>query len=303
MEKDGSPDGQETENLNVSRSEYTGAAPIVDSESELSYDVESIRPSPTSSTSANPSANVASDVESAINDTLSPGNTSGIMDVDEIIETNDGPQIDRSIVTPSQETPTVMGEQLTESATTQQTLQETATREVTASCGRDGDTYIVFAEESEVPLTFAEEKVGTTANNVRPGCSRTSQIARTPFPDYPRVPFNVEEDIKQGILRYCVNHIHGDYYYGHAHGVDMIIDKATAFYNASVYLPGDVDMRMFMECDETKRLFNYLRELCGREPFYYVNGQEMNVLNGVYMHGLTLANVVGRGVSNLKTKC
>ena len=158
---------------------------------------------------------------------------------------------------------------------------------------------ILFADEPEGPLTFPDDvEPNSDANQSvhTQQANKAAQTPATPLPEYPRVPYNIDSDVKQGILRSCEKQIQGDFYYGRAHGLYMVIDKSTAYYNASIYFATENELNNLMDRVEMKVQFDYIRDRLGREPFYRVVGQHNKTLNGVYMHGLTMANVAGYGL-------
>lgn len=117
-----------------------------------------------------------------------------------------------------------------------------------------------------------------------------------PGRDYPHVPFDIDRDISEGVLGSCVEQIKGNFYSGRRHGVQMVVDKETAYYNASLYVTDENDMKYLMEGEIMKNCFDYIRKEFNKRPFYRVEDQECARLNGVYMHGLTLGNVLGHAL-------
>ncbi|KAG8314658.1 hypothetical protein J6590_087496 [Homalodisca vitripennis] len=114
--------------------------------------------------------------------------------------------------------------------------------------------------------------------------------------DYPKVPFDVDEDIKRSVLRSCTERIQGQFYLGHAHGVELVIDKSTAYFNASSIIPDENSLNELMESDVMKVNFDYIKSRLNRTPYYRVTDQENPQLDGVYMHGMVIGNVLGNAI-------
>lgn len=116
-------------------------------------------------------------------------------------------------------------------------------------------------------------------------------------PNYPNVPFDIDKDITRSVLESCVRNIEKHYSLGRAHGVELVIDKKTAYYNASNLMPnGDKDVNDLIESDVMKLNFEYIESRLGKWPVYEVKGEANTSLNGVYMHALTIGNVLGHAV-------
>lgn len=112
------------------------------------------------------------------------------------------------------------------------------------------------------------------------------------FPQYPVVPFNIDEDIGRSVLDSCVSQIEGNYYAARAQGADLVIDRDTAYFNASDLVGDDKRLNELLSSDTMKLQFDYIKYGLGREPFYRVTGKTNRRLNGTYMHGVTIGNVL-----------
>lgn len=126
------------------------------------------------------------------------------------------------------------------------------------------------------------------------------------LPEYPRVAFDVDRDVREDVLRSCATRVVGNFYVARAHGVEMVVDKETAYYNASNIVGGDNDMDALLEdSDVMKNVFDYVRRTFHKRPFYRVTDHDdYPLVNGVYMHPLTVGNVLGRAFSTrAHSKC
>lgn len=110
---------------------------------------------------------------------------------------------------------------------------------------------------------------------------------------YPNVSFDIDKDIRTCVLRSCLYRIEDNYYAGRAHGSDFVIDTDTAYFNASNLVTDDSKLNALLTRNNSMRLqFDYIEQQLGRIPYYRVTGKDDVRLNGVYMHGITIGNVL-----------
>lgn len=114
------------------------------------------------------------------------------------------------------------------------------------------------------------------------------------FADYPNVPFDVDKDITRAVLESCTERIKDNYYKGRMHGLALVIDKNTAYYNASAIMRDEDRLKAMMGGEVMKAYFEYIKTCLGRDPYYRVDSEHTNPdLNGIYMHAVTIGNVSG----------
>lgn len=112
------------------------------------------------------------------------------------------------------------------------------------------------------------------------------------FGQYPEVPFDIDEDIRRSVLQSRVHRIEGNYYTGRAHGADIVIDADTSYFNASNLVADDPRLDKLLGSETMELQLDYVKNGLGREPYYRVTGKANNLLNGIYMHGITIGNVM-----------
>lgn len=110
---------------------------------------------------------------------------------------------------------------------------------------------------------------------------------------YPMITFDVDKDITEAALSACTNHIQDSFYEGLAHGVELVIDKKSGYFNASTVVSDDSRLDALLKSDVMKTNFEYIKTSFGKDPFYHVVGKDNKRLNGVYMHCLAIGNVIG----------
>lgn len=117
------------------------------------------------------------------------------------------------------------------------------------------------------------------------------------FEQYPEVPFDIDGDVRRCVLKSCVARIEGNYYTGRAHGTDLVIDKDTAYFNASNLLTDREALEELLDNDETIKLqLAYIADELKQKPFYRVSGEKNALLNGIYMHGLAIGNILSHAL-------
>lgn len=118
-----------------------------------------------------------------------------------------------------------------------------------------------------------------------------------PFGEYPDVPFDIDQDIRRSVLGSCIRRIEGDYYEGRAHGADLIIDRDTAYFNASNLVRDNRLLNELMDSETMRLQFDYVQNELKRRPYYIVVGRDNRQINGVYMHGISIGNVIAVAAS------
>lgn len=148
--------------------------------------------------------------------------------------------------------------------------------------------------------TNVSETLNNNNNNVsETECPGKETNVKTELPrvdEYPKVAFDIDADITKGVLNSCIQQIEDDFYFARAHGVDLVIDKNTAYYNASQILSNEKDLETMMQSDVMKLIFDYIEKKIAKEPYYRVLNRDNKLLNGVYMHGMTIGNVLGNAL-------
>lgn len=122
------------------------------------------------------------------------------------------------------------------------------------------------------------------------GNSVTNTMAQ--FGEYPRVPFDIDADVRRDVLNSCVRHIDGKYYAGRAHGADIVIDTDTAYFNATNLVSDARRMDELLDSPTMRKQIAYIETVLGKHPYYRVSDNHDPRLNGIYMHGITIGNVL-----------
>lgn len=151
-------------------------------------------------------------------------------------------------------------------------------------------------------LLFADDpstREVTIASQVPVDRSEGTEVQKCPV-EYPKVRFDIDGDIRQAVLDSCFERIHENFYLAKAHGVDLVIDEDTAYFNASNVIRDSDKLSNLMKSDVMKANFDYVKDRLGRTPYYEVYDQNIQSLNGVYMHGIVIGNIIGHAVHDTR---
>lgn len=156
-------------------------------------------------------------------------------------------------------------------------------------------------KEKEVwPQAFLDSSCISTRRSLdKQECVDSVDRRQVPrFGKYPEIPFNIDQDIRQVVLNACVGQIEDNFYAGRAHGADLVIDRDTAYYNASSLVGDDERLDQLLNSETMKLQLGYIKNSLSAEPYYRVKDKTLTRLNGIYMHGITIGNVLS--ISSVK---